>query len=106
MPADRGCRHGPRVWLGTRVSPRSPHGSRSYPRACRARTNRARRASRACAAIADRTSQAGSRSSLVILPVVEVAPDRGRSQKLLDSFGFVESLVDPEPDLGCKFQVN
>ena len=36
----------------------------------------------------------------------EIAPDRGRSQKLLDSFGFVESLVDPKPDLRCEFQVN
>ena len=35
-------------------------------------------------------------STLVIRLVVQIAPDRGRSQKLLDSFGLVESLVDRE----------
>ncbi len=48
----------------------------------------------------------GLRQLLVIRLVVEIAPHRGRSQKLLDSFGFVESLVERKPDLRCEFQVN
>ena len=32
--------------------------------------------------------------------------DRRRSQKLLDPFCFVESLVDAKSNLRCKFQVN
>src|ERR1051325_10826666 len=32
--------------------------------------------------------------------------DRGCSQKLLDPFRFVESLVDAKSDLRCKFEVN
>src|SRR5580700_11760903 len=41
-----------------------------------------------------------------VLVAVEVAPDRRRSQKLLDPFRFVESLVNVEPNFGSKFQVN
>src|SRR5215510_16146145 len=68
---------------------------------------RARRASRACAAAArSPSSRLRAGSTFVIRLVLEVAPDRGRSQKFLDSFGFVESLVEPESDLRCKFQVN
>src|SRR2546429_373275 len=38
--------------------------------------------------------------------LVEVLLDRRRSQKLLDPFRFVESLVDAKSNLRCKFQVN
>ena len=47
-----------------------------------------------------------SRQLLVIRLVVEVALDCGCSQQLLDPFGFVESLVDAEPDVGREFQVD
>src|SRR4051794_12453802 len=36
----------------------------------------------------------------------QVALHYGCSQKLLDSFGFVESFVDAESNLRCEFQVN
>src|SRR5262249_17019371 len=45
-------------------------------------------------------------ASIVFAGALEIAPDRGRSQKLLDSFRFVESLVEAEGNVRCKFQVN
>ena len=36
---------------------------------------------------------------------VEIAPDLGCSQKLLDPFGFVESLVDPKRISGANFRL-
>ena len=38
--------------------------------------------------------------------LVEIAPDRRRSQKLLDPFRFVESFVDAEANVRSEFQVN
>src|SRR5262245_3943007 len=38
--------------------------------------------------------------------LLEVAANLRCSQKLLDSFGFVESLVDSEANVRCKFQIN
>src|SRR5262249_34248203 len=51
-------------------------------------------------------SQRRALSTVVIRLVVEVALDRGRSQQLLDSLGFIEALVEPEPDVGREFQVD
>ena len=45
------------------------------------------------------------RPSLVLL-AAQVALDLRRSQKLLDPFRFLESLVDAKANLGRKFQVN
>ena len=42
-------------------------------------------------------------SSFVVFLFVEVLSNTRRSQKLLDPFRFVESLVDPKPNIGCKF---
>src|SRR3974390_1086587 len=44
--------------------------------------------------------------SLFLVAAPEIALDRGCSQKLLDPFRFVESLVDAKSDLRCKFEVN
>src|SRR5262249_47167894 len=44
--------------------------------------------------------------SLIVIGRLEVAADCRRSQKLLDSFRLVESLVHAEADVGCEFQVN
>src|SRR5262249_6485107 len=68
--------------------------------------SRARRASRAWASAAGSASQRRALSIVVIRLVVEVALDRGRSQQLLDSLGFIEALVEPEPDVGREFQVD
>src|SRR5262249_14691493 len=96
----------PARFPGTGVSPRSPHGSSSCLPVCRARPSRARRASRAWASAAGSASQRRALSTVVIRLVVEVALDRGRSQQLLDSLGFIEALVESEPDVGGKFQVD
>src|ERR1051326_7869861 len=45
-------------------------------------------------------------ASFIIILVSKIALDCRRSQKLLDPFRFVESLVDAKPNLRCKFQVN
>ena len=49
------------------------------------------------------TSSFGRQSSFSSL---EVALDRGRSQKLLDPLRFVKSLVDAESNFRRKFQVD
>src|SRR5262245_34244824 len=38
--------------------------------------------------------------------LVQVPLDRRRSQKLLDPFRFVESLINAESNVRCEFQVN
>src|SRR5579864_2700191 len=45
-------------------------------------------------------------ASFIVILVRKIALDCRRSQKLLDPFRFVESLVDAKANLGCKFQVN
>src|SRR5215218_4411582 len=45
-------------------------------------------------------------SVIAVFALVQVASDRGCSQKLLDPFRFVESLVEPEANVRSKFQVN
>ena len=50
-------------------------------------------------------SDLGHRLSSSVL-LLEIALDLRRSQKLLDPFRFVESLVDAEADVGCEFQVD
>src|SRR5262245_15776783 len=45
-------------------------------------------------------------SVIAVFTVLQIALDRRRSQKLLDPFRFVESLVEPEANVGSKFQVN
>src|SRR5262245_19249455 len=47
-----------------------------------------------------------SAALLIVVRSVEFALNLRRSQKLLDSFRLVESLVDAEPDVRCKFRVN
>src|SRR4051812_29004843 len=51
-------------------------------------------------------SESVRESLMVVIGRLEVALDCRRSQKLLDSFRFVESLVHAETDVRCKFQVN
>src|SRR5499427_10492355 len=51
-------------------------------------------------------SQRRALSTVIVRLVVEIALDRRRSQQLLDSFGFIEALVESKPDVGCKFQVD
>src|ERR1051326_2988279 len=45
-------------------------------------------------------------ASFIIILVSKIALDCRCSQKLLDPFRFVESLVDAKANLRCKFQVN
>src|SRR4029079_6677715 len=78
--------------------------SRSCPPACQRRATPLRRAS--CASSAPAVSRRGSASSFIFRLVAQVALHLRRSQKLLDSFCFVESLVDAEADVRRKFQVN
>src|SRR5215470_16872260 len=40
---------------------------------------------------------------LIVIRPIEIALDRRRSQKLLDSFRLVESLIDAEADVRSKF---
>src|SRR5262245_4405184 len=46
------------------------------------------------------------RSFIPITLLVQIALDRRRSQKLLDPFCLVESLVDSKANLRCELEVN
>jgi hypothetical protein len=45
-------------------------------------------------------------SLIILVLVVEVAPDLGGLQKFLDARGFVEAVVDAEAQFGSEFQVH
>src|SRR2546422_5881004 len=43
---------------------------------------------------------------LMVVPPAQIAFDWGRFQKIVDAFGFLETFVDPEPDLGSKLEID